>query len=211
MQRVGFSGEKEALSDSQAILLRERRFVDNGADLATGIFGTWYVLGPRPFSGITGEVALDQEQMAEEAFLRPSQARTSFETPAIEWRSCKLAFFQIPGLIDFGTLYRGSNQWSVAYALSFIHSERDQNGLVLRVGSDDQAKIYLNGQNVYRHSSPRAYAPDQDVTAGVELKAGLNVLLFKVVNEDLLWLGSVRLTDAAGQPVKGITVTLEPK
>jgi hypothetical protein len=42
------------------------------------------------------------------------------------------------------------------------------------------------------------------------LKAGVNVLVFKVVNETVNWQGSVRFTDAAGQPVKGIRVTFTP-
>ena len=52
--------------------------------------------------------------------------------------------------------------------------------------------------------------PDQDVVAGGELRAGFNVLLFKVANETGPWQGSVRLIDPAGQRVKGIRVTLAP-
>jgi hypothetical protein len=47
--------------------------------------------------------------------------------------------------------------------------------------------------------------------SGVDLKAGLNVLVFKVANSIMDWAGSVRLLDAAGQPVKGIRVTLDPE
>jgi hypothetical protein len=36
------------------------------------------------------------------------------------------------------------------------------------------------------------------------------VVVFKVVNETGRWQGSVRFTDAAGQPVKGLRVTLTP-
>ena len=54
----------------------------------------------------------------------------------------------------------------------------------------------------------RNYAEDK--IKGVDLKAGLNVLVFKVVNATAYWLGSVRFTDAAGQPVRGISVTLDP-
>jgi hypothetical protein len=36
------------------------------------------------------------------------------------------------------------------------------------------------------------------------------VLVFKVVNETLDWQGSIRFTDAQGNPVKGIKVTLAP-
>ena len=42
------------------------------------------------------------------------------------------------------------------------------------------------------------------------LRAGLNVLVLKVVNQVFDWKASVRFEDAAGQPVKGIRVTLEP-
>jgi hypothetical protein len=37
------------------------------------------------------------------------------------------------------------------------------------------------------------------------------VLVFKVVSEENLWKGSIRLTDAKGQPLKGIRVTLDPE
>jgi hypothetical protein len=47
--------------------------------------------------------------------------------------------------------------------------------------------------------------------SGVNLKAGLNVLVFKVANGTGGWGGSVRLLAAAGQPVKGIKVTLNPE
>ena len=45
----------------------------------------------------------------------------------------------------------------------------------------------------------------------IALNAGLNVLVFKVVNEVGLWQGSIRFTDANGNPVKGIKVTLDPE
>ena len=45
---------------------------------------------------------------------------------------------------------------------------------------------------------------------GITLKAGINVLVFKVINVSSDWMGSVRLTDANGQPVKGIKVGLAP-
>ena len=72
------------------------------------------------------------------------------------------------------------------------------------------ALIYLNGQEIYRFSAPREYEPDEDMVANVELKAGLNVLVFKVVNETKDWQGAVRFTDAAGRPVRGIKVGLDP-
>lgn len=87
---------------------------------------------------------------------------------------------------------------------------RDRAGLVMKVGSDDQAKIYLNGREILRRLNGRTYIADQDAVSGVELKAGINVLVFKAVNETRDWEGSIRLTDAADQPLNGIKVTLTP-
>lgn len=113
-------------------------------------------------------------------------------------------------LIDFNNLLGKVTEWSVAYAVCYIQSETNRNGLLMKVGSDDQAKIYLNGREIYRHDAPRECVVDQDVVDGVELKAGLNVLVFKVVNQEHGWQGSVRFTDPAGQPVQGIRMTLTP-
>jgi hypothetical protein len=113
-------------------------------------------------------------------------------------------------LIDFNQLLGEQTDWGVAYAVCYIRSETSQTGLLVKVGSDDQAKVYLNGREIYRHEEARSYFADQGVQGGVEFKAGLNVLVFKVVNETRGWQGSVRFTDAAGQPLNGIRVTLNP-
>ena len=59
-------------------------------------------------------------------------------------------------------------------------------------------------------TSPRSYTLDQDAASGLELNAGINVVVFKVVNLIGGWKGSLRFTDAAGQPLKGIKLILAP-
>jgi hypothetical protein len=49
------------------------------------------------------------------------------------------------------------------------------------------------------------------VVSDIALQAGLNVILFKVVIVKGDWAGSIQLTDAEGNPVKGIKVTLTPE
>ena len=49
-----------------------------------------------------------------------------------------------------------------------------------------------------------------DTVGPVSLKQGVNVLLFKVVNEVAHWEGCVRLVDDAGLPAQGIRVRLTP-
>jgi hypothetical protein len=77
-------------------------------------------------------------------------------------------------------------------------------------GSNDQSKLYLNGRQIHQSTFSRNWVPDQDTVRDVTLNAGLNTVVFKVVNDTTEWLGSVRITDAQGQPVKGIKATLNP-
>jgi hypothetical protein len=113
-------------------------------------------------------------------------------------------------ILDFNEVLGQQTEESVAYAGCYIESEIEQQGLRLCVGSDDEAKVYLNGQEKYKCCDRRPLIAGQDKVEDVALRAGLNVLVFKVINEDLNWGGSIRLTDREGNPVKGIKVTLTP-
>ena len=196
------SPEREAASAERERTLRAQ---DPGAIKA------WLVLAPIPFEGGTQETAvraLEQKYIPQEARLRPrADDRVKVGQNERVWKVVQLEEY----LIDFNQLLGAETDWSVAYAVCYILSEADRTGLLMKVGSDDEAKIYLNGKEIYRCGEARSYLPDQDVAGGVELRAGLNVLVFKVVNETGDWQGSVWCTDAAGQPVKGIRCTLDPE
>jgi hypothetical protein len=125
----------------------------------------------------------------------------------LKWREVTLT----NEMIDFNAILGKVTEHSVAYAVTYIESEADRTGLVMLVGSDDQARIYLNQREIYRQPHPKSWEPERDTVPGIELKPGVNVLVFKVVNELGPWSGSVRFTDAQGNPVKGIKVTLDPE
>jgi len=71
-------------------------------------------------------------------------------------------------------------EFVVCYAVSYIHSDRDTT-VPLLLGSDDGAKVFLNGNELYRFLDVRIAAPDQD-TIPLALKKGWNELLVKVEN-----------------------------
>jgi hypothetical protein len=190
-----------------------------------GAIKQWLVLLPIPFAHTNGvrasreeQVAhgdgegmraLREEQVAQESQLRPRAGQRVKGAPAGPvWRQVEQADY----VLDFNRLAGADTQtwWSVAYAVTYIDSEAAQSNVVLKVGSEDESRVYLNGKLVQENLSTEDFFADQDSAAGQELKAGLNVLVFKVVNEDRIWRGSVRLTDAMGQPLKGIRVTLDP-
>ena len=93
----------------------------------------------------------------------------------IRWQ---LAKAQKSGFLDLSMFH--PSDLTVAYALSYVYSSREQT-LPLLVGSDDGVKIFLNGKEIYRLLKIRPAVPDQDTVAAA-LQKGWNTLLLKIEN-----------------------------
>jgi hypothetical protein len=75
--------------------------------------------------------------------------------------------------------------------------------------------LYLNGREVYRTPYPNINFWVEETVSDLNLHAGINTLVFNVVQADKAdydgeWKGSIRFTDAMGNEIKGIEVTLDP-
>ncbi len=93
--------------------------------------------------------------------------------------------------------------WATAYAWSSITSPEERQAHI-RFGSDDQAKIWLNGEKVFSFNENRSPDIDQN-TVPVTLKAGENSILVKVSDAELGWGFYLRLTDLRGVPMIDLT------
>jgi hypothetical protein len=169
----------------------------------------WLVMGPLDCTA-QGLQALDQEQIPHESTLHPrEQERFQVGEADYAWRAHRLDDY----VLDLSDANSVRGRHSVAYAVCYIETDTNLSGLRMKVGTDDLYKLYLNGKEIYRQAHRRSHVLDQDVI-GVELKSGLNVLVLKLVrlHEALYsgpgWRASVHFTDAAGQPAKGIRVSL---
>jgi hypothetical protein len=171
----------------------------------------WLILGPLPFKhGQDGAKALAEKQLPREADLKPWAGQTDrVDGRELAWREHHL---RDGFVIDFVEIFRGEKtDYSVAYAVCYLFTDKKLDGLKMLVGSDDQYKIYLNGKVIHEHDVLRAVTPDEDTIAPVTLEAGrANVLVFKVVNGTLAWGGCIRFVDQTGLPAKGIRVSLTP-
>jgi WD40 repeat protein/serine/threonine protein kinase len=174
-----------------------------------GTIKRWLILAPIPLAANqNGAQGLEAEQIEGEGRLQPAVGETnSIGNGELKWQEVALE----DQVIDFNALLGQVTARSVAYAICYIRSEAEQRGLQMLVGSDDEAKVYLNGQPLYKSAVERSFIAGQDKVPDLSLNAGLNVLVFKVVNETGSWKGSVRLADSQGNPVKGIQVTLAAK
>jgi len=174
---------------------------------AQGFLQTWLLLLPLPLAaGESGAQALDRQQLPEEAQVRPRPG----EGVAIGGQRWVWQEHRSPrAVVDFNAVAGRVADRSVVYAACYIESDRARDGLWLQVRSDDQSKVYLNGREIYQNRQTRDLSWMETVRP-VSLKRGVNVLLFKVVNETGQWEGLVRLLDGAGRPVQGLRVKLTP-
>jgi hypothetical protein len=174
---------------------------------AQGFLRTGLLLLPLPFAAKeTSRQALDRPQLADEAQLRPRPGeRVLVGGRPLLWQEHRWP----ESVVDLIEVLGRAADNSVAYAVCYIDSDQARDGLWLLVGSDDQAKVYLNGREVYRNRVPRPLWA-LDTVGPVELNRGINVLLFKVVNEAEGWKFCARLVNDAGRPVQGLRVKLTP-
>lgn len=112
----------------------------------------------------------------------------------VKWFKPKLE--QASGFVDLASVLK-PNEWTVAYALTRLRSPVARN-VQLRIGSDDEVKVWLNGDVVLSHNVPRYAAVDQDIVYAT-LKSGTNEILVKVCNHTGSWGFYLRVMDATGR------------
>jgi hypothetical protein len=174
---------------------------------AQGFIHDWLVLVPiRLEADQRGAKGLERQQLAGEANLRPRAGEhVLVGDKDLSWK----AHHENEPVLDFNRLVGDWCPDHVAYAVCYVISEVERNDLLLQVGSDDQAKVYLNGQEIYKYVLARGVEA-LDPVGPVNLRKGTNVLILKVVNENFGWQGCARFVDREGNPVEGLEVRLTP-
>ena len=154
----------------------------------------WLTLGP--FDNKEG-IAYNTEYIPENTPNIDMTAEYEGVNGQIRWEKFTDAVFD--GFIDFGK----DINWSASYALATVTSP-DAREVQFRVGNDDQAKIWLNGNQVYANLNVGWAIVDNNIFP-VKLKAGKNNILIKVCNERLNWGFYLRITDNDGKPFNDLT------
>ncbi len=192
--------EKSIMPDNVIALLNYQEFIDLVAflkdrdsqeALRTRNFH-WWVIGPYP-----GEL---ETSYPPEENSDPQQPVAGRDGMPLNWQS---ALVSASGLLDLGAIF-GEQPNVSAYALTYVHSPEEQDA-VLSVGSNDQCRVWLNGEMVHKQTAGRTARPDQDKVP-IHLKAGWNVILAKVLNEGAAYHFYMRILGP-----KNIRFNREPK
>lgn len=139
------------------------------------VIGPWR--SPQP-----GKVRLDQRTRVDEDFARRRdgsvdlKAAYQVDGQTLRWFRAKAAK---RGYFDFAALV-GKVEWAVGYAYFQVESPSARDTLV-RLGSDDGIRIWVNGRLVYEHEVGRGYTPDCE-SVPVRLRKGVNHFLVKLDN-----------------------------
>ncbi len=175
-----------------------------------GFIRDWLVLAPIPCENEnSGADEIDIQQVKDEAKLKPkADEKATVRGKALAWRKVKTA----ESFIDFRKLVKEEEgEDAVGYAVAYVLADEEIKDLKLKVGTNDQGKVYLNEKQVFKFTETRVLEEDSDAVGGVTLNKGQNVLVFKVINEKNNWQGCIRFTDKDNNPVKNIKVSLAPQ
>lgn len=180
----------------------------NGKPDAEGFIRDWLVLAPFSISGSAGGDEIDRVQFPEEP--KPAAragATQKIRDTTLTWKKVTTDKFHL----DFKELHPQQSEYVIAWAVAYVVSPEERSGLTLRMNSNDQGKVYLNGIEQVKFADTRTLEKDaEDSAANVTLKKGVNILVLKVINEENNWQGSVRFLDAAKKPVTDLKIQTEP-
>ena len=119
----------------------------------------------------------------------------------VNWQSASV---DSKGYLDF-LKFLSPSDWVCAYAYCKVISPKAVPAQ-LRLGTNDTATLWFNGQKLLSKNIERSAAPDSDILP-VRLKKGENNIIIKVCNTEINWGLYLRLTDNHGNPQKNLTFT----
>jgi hypothetical protein len=174
---------------------------------AEGYIRHWVMLAPISLpEGESGSEGIFREQIKGEAALQPRAGdKVKVGGKELTWQNITAS----TNYFDFTAVVKTPNEREAGYAVTYIESETERPGVIMAVASNDEGRIYFNGVDIYVFGEPRTLMLDAD-KGKVTLKKGLNVVVFKIINEQGNWQGAMRLLDRGGAPLKGVKIRLSP-
>ena len=157
----------------------------------------WLTLGP--FDNTDG-IGYDTTYIPEDLTQIDTTTKYNGIDGQVRWQ--KSADKTLDGYIGLGR----DVDWSVAYAFATVTSP-DARKIQLRFDSDDQGKVWLNGEAVHAHTRTYSAAIDRDIIPTL-LKPGENSILVKVCEEAEGWGFYLRITDTDGKPFDDLIINV---
>ena len=174
-----------------------------------GFIRDWLMLAPIQLaSDADGAEAIEKNQLPDEGQLKPKAGdKVTVGGKELTWKKVKATDYYL----DLNGILSQQTEKTVGYAVCYVLTEEERNNLHLKMGSNDEGKVYLNGKLLLKTTEPRSLDQDSDFARNVTLKKGVNVVVFKIFNEGGSdWQGCLRFTETNGKAVTNVVIRLEP-
>jgi HEAT repeat protein len=155
-----------------------------------GFINEWQLVGPFPWSADGFQTTNIGEPDVD------LSASYKVKGKELSWRACTIAN-PLTGVNLIDHLDQASGACGYGFATITLAEDVDA---VIRCGSDDGIKIWVNGQSVLERDVDRGMAIDQDL-APVKLKQGENKILVRVNQGGGGWMFVLRVTKPDGSPL----------
>jgi hypothetical protein len=174
-----------------------------------GFIRDWLLLAPIQLaSDADGAEAIVKNQIPDEGLLKPKAGdKVTVGGKELTWKKVKAADY----FLDLNAICNAETEKTVGYAVAYVRAEEERKNLQLKMGSNDEGKVFLNGKLLLKTSEARTMDQDSDAARNVTLNKGINVVVFKIFNEGGSdWQGCLRFTDASDKAVTNLVIRLEP-
>jgi hypothetical protein len=150
--------------------------------------------------------ALLEEQIKGEATLRPKAGeKIRVGGKELTWRNITAS----TNYFDFNAVLNSADDHVAGFIVTYIECDQAMTNVTMALGSNDQGRLYLNGTDIYAFTEARTLELDAD-KGRVTLNKGVNVVVFKIINEQGNWQGAMRFLDKTGAPLKDLKIKLSP-
>jgi len=183
----------------------------SGADAfkpdSNGYIRDWVMLAPiaLPEEGDCADLII-KEQVKGEAALKPKAGdKIKIGDKELTWKNITAS----TNHFDFNAILKTENDRAAGFMVTYIECDKEMTEVTMAISSNDQGRLHLNGKDVYTFTEARTLELDAD-KGKVTLNKGLNVVVFKIINEQNNWQGALRFLDKAGAPLKDLKIKLSP-
>lgn len=172
-----------------------------------GFVRDWLMLAPFTIPDDAGAAEIDLAQISMEGSLTPKAGdKQKIGDKEQTWKAVTAKEYNL----NFNTTLGNQNEDVLGYLVAYVVADQERAGLTAAISSNDQGKVWLNGKEIYKFTETRGIDKDTDKVAGVTLKAGVNVVVFKVINQKNDWAAALRFLDKDGKAVTGLVVKSAP-
>ena len=174
-----------------------------------GFIRDWLLLAPIQLaSDANGAEAIEKNQIPNEGDLKPKAGdKVTVAGKELTWKKVKATDY----FLDLNAILNAQTEQTVGYAVCYVRSETERSNVQLKMGSNDEGKVFLNGKLLLKTTEGRTLEQDSDTARNLTLNKGVNVVVFKIFNEGGSdWQGCLRFTDASGKGVTDLVIQLEP-